>query len=113
MRRLSLIALLLLSCSAMADTQTAKPAPAEVPEPPALPAGVSDDPSFEPEVTITEQKGEKHEEYKIHGRVYMIKVTPKSGKPYYLVDEKGDGRFSRQESTDSGIRVPLWVIHSF
>ncbi len=43
----------------------------------------------------------------------MIKVTPSHGKPYYLVDEKGDGKFSRQESTDSGVRVPLWVIHSF
>jgi hypothetical protein len=43
----------------------------------------------------------------------MIKITPKVGKPYYLVDDRGDGKFARQESLDSGFRPPRWVIHSF
>jgi hypothetical protein len=33
--------------------------------------------------------------------------------PYYLVDDKGDGKFARQESMDSGLRVPRWVIKRF
>jgi hypothetical protein len=43
----------------------------------------------------------------------MIKITPKVGKPYYLVDDRGDGKFARQESLDSGFRPPRWVIHRF
>jgi len=43
----------------------------------------------------------------------MIKVTPKVGPPYYLIDQRGDGKFARQESLDSGFRPPQWVIHRF
>jgi hypothetical protein len=53
------------------------------------------------------------EEYRVGGHLYMIKIIPKHGKPYYLVDDRGDGRFSREESLDSGVRPPQWVIHRF
>jgi hypothetical protein len=43
----------------------------------------------------------------------MIKITPKHGKPYYLIDDRGDGKFARQEGLDSGLRVPTWVIYKF
>jgi hypothetical protein len=43
----------------------------------------------------------------------MVKVTPTSGPSYYLIDSKGDGKFSRQESLDTGLRVPHWVIGTF
>ncbi len=67
----------------------------------------------EPEVTIT-QKGEaKIEEYRSHGHLYMIKVTPRHGAPYYLIDMKGDGRFMRRGSIDPGVRPPMWVIDRF
>ena len=42
-----------------------------------------------------------------------VKVTPPHGRPYYLIDERGDGKFSRQESHDTGLRPPMWVIHSW
>lgn len=73
--------------------------------------GVSPDQG--PKVTITKETGDTIEEYRAGGRLYMIKVIPRHGKPYYLVDDRGDGRFSRQESLDSGVRPPQWVIHSF
>ncbi|MEW5903030.1 MAG: DUF2782 domain-containing protein [Pseudomonadota bacterium] len=66
-----------------------------------------------PEVTITQQADTTVEEYRANGRLYMIKITPKHGVPYYLVDERGDGKFARQESLDSGLRVPRWVIKKF
>ena len=69
-----------------------------LPPPPAMDNGASD----EPEVTITKQTGQTIEEYRVGGRLYMIKITPKVGKPYYLVD-----------SLDSGFRPPRWVIHRF
>jgi hypothetical protein len=52
-------------------------------------------------------------EYRANGRLYMLKVIPKVGKPYYLIDQKGDGQFARQESLDSGLRPPMWVVKEF
>ena len=90
----------------------AKPIPENLeplPPPPAMDTP-SDD---EPEVTIIKQTEQTVEEFRAGGKLYMIKITPKVGKPYYLVDDRGDGKFARQESLDSGFRPPRWVIHSF
>jgi hypothetical protein len=84
-----------------------------IPEPPPPPAGMQLDPALEPQVTITKRGDDKVEEFRLNNKLYMIKVTPPHGVPYYLIDEKGDGRMSRQESLDTGLRVPMWVIHSF
>lgn len=84
--------------------------PADAPPPPALDPN---EPIDQPQVTITKKTEQTIEEYRVGGRLYMIKVIPKHGKPYYLVDERGDGTFARQESLDSGFRPPQWVIHRF
>ncbi|MEZ5616189.1 MAG: DUF2782 domain-containing protein [Rhodocyclaceae bacterium] len=84
-----------------------------VPEPPPPPPGYQPDPALEPQVTILRRGEDKVEEYRINGRLYMVKVTPPNGVPYYLVDDKGDGRMTRQEPMDSGLRVPMWVIGTF
>jgi hypothetical protein len=81
-----------------------------VPPPPMMADGANVD---EQEVTISKKSDMTIEEYRIGGKLYMIKVTPKYGKPYYLVDDRGDGKFARQESLDSGFRVPRWIIHNF
>lgn len=70
-------------------------------------------PDDAPPVTITPSGQGRVVEYRANGRLYMLKVTPKVGKPYYLVDQKGDGQFSRQDSLDSGMRPPMWVIKEF
>ncbi len=70
-------------------------------------------PDDEPQVTIIKQTGQTVEEYRIGGKLYMVKITPKHGIPYYLVDERGDGKLTRQESLDSGFRPPRWVIKRF
>lgn len=98
-----------LSCAASA----AQPQPPDLqplPPPPSVDSGEAPE---EPQITIIQQPETTVEEYRISGRLYMIKITPKVGKPYYLVDDRGDGKFSRQESLDSGVRPPRWVIHSF
>lgn len=105
-----LITILFLSClcgSAYAEQPAAEKTP---PLPAALP---STDAPDEPQVTITKEVGQTVEEYRSNGKLYMIKVTPKHGKPYYLIDDRGDGKFARQESLDSGLRVPQWVIFKF
>jgi len=110
MRLLSLLLLSGLSFAAFAQP----PVPSNLeplPPPPAFDA--KEAPVDEPEVTIATEKELAVEEYRANGKVYMIKVTPKHGVPYYLVDDRGDGKFVRQESLDSGFRVPRWVILKF
>jgi len=82
------------------------PAQRESPKP-------ADDPAIpEPEVVITTQGEDRHEEYRLGGRVYMIKVIPKKGSPYFLIDHDGRGEFTRS-NLDPGISPPMWVIKRF
>ena len=71
------------------------------------------DQSMEPEVTIIKRGTEIVEEYRVRGRLYMIKVTPSHGVPYYLIDEAGHGKFTRRDDLDNPVRVPLWLILEF
>jgi hypothetical protein len=84
--------------------------PKPLPPPPVLDPSEAVD---EPQITIKQNTEQTVEEYRSNGRLYMIKVTPKHGRPYYLVDDRGDGKFARQESLDSGLRVPMWLIFKF
>ena len=58
--------------------------------PPPIPPKVPGE-EVEPSVVITEREGERIEEYSLNGRVYMVKITPIKGPPYYYLDEDGDG----------------------
>ncbi|MHB1291209.1 MAG: DUF2782 domain-containing protein [Sulfuricella sp.] len=112
----ALIVLLLIALTLPAYAEDAKSLPKNlqpIPEPPAAPAGMELDPAFEPQVTIIKRGEEKVEEYRIGGKLYMLKVTPPHGVSYYLIDHKGDGQFSRQDNLDSGVRVPQWVLIRF
>jgi hypothetical protein len=107
-------ALALLLCLAVpALAQKAPPALEPVPEPPPPPPGVEGDVSQEPQVTIIKRGEDVVEEFRINGRLYKIKVTPPHGVPYYLIDNKGDGTFSRLDNLDEGVRVPMWVLFEF
>lgn len=89
----------------------AKPPPLQpVPEPPLPPPGFELDQSLEPQVTIQKRGTETVEEYRVNGRLYMIKVTPAHGVPYYLIDDVGRGDFVRRDVFDTRTRPPMWVI---
>jgi hypothetical protein len=107
MRRLVLL-LAFLSLNAVA--QRKPPALEPIPEPPPPP-----EPGVEqPEVRIPDTAaGDKVEQIREGGRVVMLKVTPKNGKPYYLVDTTGAGNWMRRDSLDDGVRVPMWPIWIF
>lgn len=97
-----------------AEEQKATPAGLQpLPEPPPPPAGYQPDASDAPQVTILKRGEDQVEEYRLNGKLYMVKVTPPHGASYYLIDSRGDGVFSRTESLDSGLRVPMWVIKQF
>ncbi len=84
-----------------------------VPDPLPPPPGAGIDSALEPQVTIIKRGTDTVEEYRLSGKLYMLKVTPAHGVAYYLIDEKGDGRMTRQDSLDFGVRPPMWVIHSW
>jgi len=77
--------------SAQEDLEKPPPIPPEeagdVPIPPKIQGE-----QIEPTVTIREEEERLIEEYRYNGQVYMVKVTPKGGIPYYYIDTDGDGR---------------------
>ena len=109
MRRL--IVLLLSAAALNVAAQNRPPKLEPIPEPPPPPAGSLNE-SLEPQVTISRRGEDKVEEFRMNGKLYMLKVTPPHGVPYYMVDNAGDGNFMRH-NLDSGIRVPMWVIGTF
>ena len=107
MRYLILLSSLILSGAAVAAAPTDRP-PGLKPVPDGAPSA-----NDAPPVTITPSNQGRVVEYRSHGKLYMLKVIPKVGKPYYLIDQKGDGQFARQDSLDSGMRPPMWVVKEF
>jgi len=98
---LLLLAFLLPQAHATAESGAAPPPPP--------PAGNEGD--LEPEVTIIHRGGEMIEEYRINGQLYMIKITPRKGIPYFLVDTDGDGNFEvRQNELGQEMLIPQWTI---
>lgn len=108
-------ALLLALTLPVAAQAPGKPAVLQpIPEPPPPPAGLELDPALEPQVTILKRGTDTVEEYRVGGKLYMIKVTPEHGVPYYMVDREGDGKFTRDDAfTGNNIRPPMWVIFSW
>ncbi|MBK1681825.1 DUF2782 domain-containing protein [Rhodocyclus tenuis] len=106
--------LLLLACAGSAFAQQSgdlQPLPAVPPPPPEM---VPFDAALEPQVTIKKREADTVEEFRANGKLYMIKVTPANGlPPYYLIDNRGDGSFTRTDSLDHGIQVPQWIIGTF
>lgn len=80
----------------------------DIPPPPGMV-----DPALEPQITIVQRGEDRVEEFRIRGRLYMIKVTPPHGKPYFLVDQRGDGQMRRYDDLSPNFQVPMWVIHEF
>ncbi len=71
-------------------------------------------PGSEPDITITEHQNRTMQEYRINNNVYMIKVTPRIGVPYYLVDPDGTGNMEwRRNSLGMDVNPPRWALFSW
>jgi hypothetical protein len=68
---------------------------------------------MEPDVNIIKAETETREEFRIKGKLYMVKVTPAIGKPYYLVDHQGDGNFIEADTIGPVTKPPMWILHSW
>lgn len=107
MRRI-LIALLLAAALPAIAQQPPKLEP--IPEPPPPPPGMTD--TDEPQVTIRKRGEDEVTEYRVRGKLYMVKVTPAHGVPYYLIDKEGTGQMVRDDTAPT-LAVPMWVIKSW
>ena len=69
--------------------------------------------TLEPEITIREDQRETIYEYRVRGRVYMVKVQPQIGPPYYLTDTNGDGTLDQRSNSPLNIDVNQWVLFTW
>ena len=108
MRRLLLLSIIALPVFAVDERPpTADPVP-EVPEPP-LPVQSGEE--MEPDITIIRKGKETVQEYRSGGRLYMVKVIPDVGPPYYFIDSNGDGKMDVHKSDgDRGSQINMWKL---
>ncbi|AIS18794.1 DUF2782 domain-containing protein [Pseudomonas rhizosphaerae] len=76
---------------------------------PLMTQAADDAPSADPDVTIRQDGDKTIQEYRQNGFLYAIKITPKHGKPYFLVRADGtDDNFIRSDQPD--MLIPAWKI---
>lgn len=91
----------------------------EAPPPPSLPeqeqaeAAPAQDEELEAEVTIIRRGEDVVEEYRVGGQLYMVKITPSKGLPYYLIDSDGDGVLETRRNELDNPEVVKWRIFSW
>ncbi|CAN5129623.1 hypothetical protein BH11PSE14_BH11PSE14_09670 [soil metagenome] len=84
----------------------------DVPIPDKVPAPV--DKNSAPTVNIrTADNGDVVEEYRQNGKVFMVRVTPKRGKPYYLYDDDRNGRLDRTDADKASVSPVYWTIYEW
>jgi hypothetical protein len=86
---------------------------ADVPLPPTIPAPVQSGEILEPEVTIIESDKGTVYEYRVRGSLYMVKIQPAAGPPYYLLDLDGDGQMDVRQDEPWNNSIPQWVLFSW
>lgn len=80
----------------------------EIPPPPNV-----DEVDVAPQITVTRKDRETVEEARVNGNIVWIKVTPRHGRPYYLVPDGGGHTYIRRDSLDTALKVPMWVLFSW
>ena len=84
----------------------------ELATPPPLPPDMELEPDLEPQITIIKRGEDVIEEYRVNGELYMIKVTPRIGLPYYLVKNRGRAHEHSGEP-GSNVSAPMWKLFEF
>ncbi len=80
---------------------------------PTLPPATVAGEAVEPEVTIIETGQEVIYEYRVRGRLYMVRIEPLAGPAYFLLDTNGDGIMDVQDNRPWNMAVPQWTLFSW
>ena len=84
----------------------------DVPIPPKAPPPQTDEGI--PQVTIRNTRdGDRYEEYRQNGKVYMVRVVPKHGIPYTLIDENKDGRLDKSDISKNDVSPVYYTIYEW
>ena len=79
--------------------------------PPPTVEGPADRELAEPEVNIIRRGNRTIEEYRHNGQLYMVRIVPAKGRPYYLIDAAGDDDLeTRRFEIEPGTVMPAWVL---
>ena len=105
-----LSSILLTALAGIAQAQA--PANQDVPIPPKAPPPQTDEGA--PTVTIRSTRdGDRYEEYRLNGRVYMVRVVPAKGIPYTLIDENRDGRLDHSDISKNDVSPVYYTIYEW
>lgn len=111
MRRLIIFSVLLIVPPSYAQEP---PDLEAAPEAPDLPMPVQSGETLQPDITIIRRGKKTIQEYRINGELYMIKIIPDIGPPYYMVDTDGDGNVDlRRSDLERNLRINQWKIFSW
>jgi hypothetical protein len=105
--------MLLLSMAAGCCFAQAPPRSEPLPPPPLPPPDVVSDADLEPQVTINRTDDQTTEEVRVRGQLRYVRVTPRYGRPYFLIPDANGATYIRRDSLDSTLKVPMWVLFSF
>ena len=79
----------------------------------AAPPGADNGDAAAPQVTVIQRDRETVEEARVNGIIIWIKVTPRHGRPYYLIPSGGGNMYIQRYSLDTGLKVPMWTLFSW
>ena len=106
--------MVILSSLLLSALAAAAPPPAnqDVPIPPKAPPPQTDEGL--PQVTIRNTRdGDRYEEYRQGGHVYMVRVVPKHGVPYTLMDSDHDGRLDQSDIEKNDVSPVYYTIYEW
>lgn len=114
--RTFILALMVFFCLPAHAQSQARPRPKDVQlienlaAPPQVKDQKDDKSAPDPDVTTRKVGGDTIMEYRIKGKLYQQRIQPASGPAYFLIDEKGEGKFTRVDGPDVKYSVPMWVL---
>lgn len=116
LRRLVAVTLFAAAGLVFAQSTVPPPPPPKLEPLPEIspPPDVAQDPDLAPQITIRRNEGgDTVEEARVNGQLKWIKVTPRHGRPYFLIPDAGGRRYVRSDSLDYGLKVPMWLLFEF
>ncbi len=69
--------------------------------------------AVEPDITIREEGQQIITEYRVNGLLYMVRIQPQFGPPYFLVDTNGDGMIDMSDRSPFNNNIPQWLLFSW
>lgn len=67
-----------------------------------------------PQVRVRDYENRTVEEFSVNNNVYMVRITPAAGAPYYLIDSDGSGDMEWNRGRPGlDLQVPQWALISW